>query len=322
MAGTDARHAGRDAGITADNVMRSLAVSARSVWARLNRPAGRSTGLNIIVFSKDRAPQLDLLLRTYARHAKPQPAPVNIQYSASTAVHERAYRQVMAHHQAIIARAAQEAGFKPTLLTLMKSSNARNVMFLVDDIAFIEDFDVDMLSRWETHSSIFSLRLGANIVRSFNNAVDVQAQPSLQHAWVQDQPILNWSWRRGELDWNLPVSLDGNVLPAAEILPIIVRQPIKGPNSLERALGDYRFLFKFRQGTCYPTSRLVNLPLNTVKTERGFDFPNFNVDPEYLAEQYLQGMQLCIDDYGDATPDSCHMEWMPRMRSFHPRKNE
>ena len=294
--------------------MRSLAVSARSVWARLNRPVGPAAGLNVIVFSKDRAPQLDLLLRTYARHAKPQPARVSIQYSASTALHERAYRKVIAHHQALIVEAAQEAGFKPTLLSLMSSSNARNVMFLVDDIVFISDFDIDMLAQWDTHSAIFSLRLGANIVRSFNSRIEVQAQPPLRPVRVRDQQFLNWSWRRGELDWNLPVSLDGNVLPAAEILPVIVSQSIKGPNSLEQALGNYRFLFKFRRGACYPTSRLVNLPMNTVKTEPGFDFPNFNVSPEYLAEQYLQGMQLCVDDHGGMTPDSCHMEWIPSAR--------
>lgn len=294
--------------------MKSLAISARSVWARLNRSVGPPTGLNVIVFSKDRAPQLDLLLRTYALHAKPQPARVNIQYSASTALHEQAYRKVMAHHQALIADAAQEAGFKPTLLTLLKGSDARNVIFLVDDIVFIDDFDIDMLSGWDTHRSIFSLRLGANIVRSFNSQVDVQAQPPLQPAWARNQQLLNWSWRRGELDWNLPISLDGNVLPSAEIMPLVASQSIKGPNTLEQALGKYRFLFKFRQGTCYPTSRLVNLPMNTVKTEPGFDFPNFNVAPEYLAEQYLQGMQLCIDDHAGMTPDSCHMEWMPRVR--------
>lgn len=294
--------------------MKSLAVSAWSVWARLNRPVGPSAGLNVIVFSKDRAPQLDLLLRTYARHAKPQPARVNIQYSASTALHEKAYRKVIAHHHALIASAAPEAGFKPALLTLMKSSSARNVMFLVDDIVFIDDFDIDMLSHWDTRRSIFSLRLGVNIVRSFNSRVEVQAQPPLRPTWVGDQQVLTWSWRRGELDWSLPVSLDGNVLPAAEILPVIVSQSIKGPNSLEQALGNYRFLFKFRRGTCYPTSRLVNLPMNTVKTEPGFDFPNFNVAPEYLAEQYLQGMQLCVDGQTGMTPDSCHMEWMPTVR--------
>ncbi|MBY0468315.1 MAG: hypothetical protein K2Q07_05000 [Burkholderiaceae bacterium] len=302
--------------------MKSLAVSARSVWARLNRAVGGpSTGLNVIVFSKDRAPQLDLLLRTYARHAQPRPAPLSIQYSASSPLHERAYQQVLAHHQALIAHAVQEAGFKPTLLTLLKASNARNVMFLVDDIVFIDDFDVDMLRRWDTGRSIFSLRLGANIVRSFNSRVEAQAQPAWRSVRVQDQPLLSWSWRQGELDWNLPVSLDGNVLPAAEILPIIERLPIKGPNSLEQALGTYRFLFKYRRGSCYPTSRLVNLPMNTVKAEPGFDFPNFSVDPEHLAGQYMQGMRLGLEDYRGMTPDSCHMEWMPTMSSVPSRRD-
>lgn len=298
--------------------MKSLAVSARSIWARLNRTIDPSGGLSIVVFSKDRAPQLDLLLRTYARHAKPRPARLNIQYAASTALHERAYQKVILHHQPLIARAAPEAGFKQTLLSLLATSKAPNVMFLVDDIVFIDDFDVDMLCRWDTDRSIFSLRLGANIVRSFNSKVDIQAQPALRAIQAQDQQLLSWCWHHGELDWNLPVSLDGNVLPLTEILPIIDSQAIKGPNSLEKALGTYRFLFKYRRGSCYPTSRLVNLPMNTVKAEQGFDFPNFNVDPEHLAEQYMQGMLLSIDNYQGMTPDSCHMEWIPRMQSAEP----
>lgn len=285
------------------------------MWARAYRAVcPMPAGLSVIVFSKDRAPQLDLLLRTYALHAQPHPAPVCVQYSASTPLHEKAYQQVLAQHRSLIAHAIAENGFKPTLMQLLQRHSTRNVMFLVDDIVFIDDFSVDLLSCWDTHSAIFSLRLGANIVRSFNSGIDVQVQPGLKPIRVDHQQLLSWTWRHGVLDWNLPVSLDGNVLPTAELLPIIASQTIKGPNSLEQALGHYRFLFKFRPGVCYPTSRLVNLPMNTVKTEQGFDFPNFQVAPEHLAEQYLQGMRLCMDDYRGAQPDSCHMEWMPKVR--------
>jgi len=300
---------------------KSLTVSAKSVWARLNSWSSKPTDLNIIVFSKDRAPQLDLLLRTYARYAKPHPTPVRLQYAASTALHEQAYRDVIAHHQPILSSVVPETGFKPTLITLMSNCSARNVMFLVDDIVFIEDFDIDMLSHWDTGRSIFSLRLGANILRSFNSGVDVLPQPRLQRALAGNQEVLNWAWRSGELDWSLPTSLDGNVLPAAELVPLIASQQIKGPNSLEQALGNYRFLFKFRLGSCYPTSRLVNLPMNTVKSESGFDFPNLNIDPTHLAEQYRQGMRLDIDDYLGMKPDSCHMEWVARMQTLKPSQD-
>lgn len=292
--------------------MKSATVSIRSLWARFRPSTKAVDDLRIIIFSRDRAPQLDLLLRTYATHAKPHPRPVTIQYSASTPVHDMAYRKVAEDHRSIISEQVREVGFKPTLLNLMKG--CRNLMFLVDDIVFIGDFDVELLAGWNTERSIFSLRLGQNIVRSFNSGVDPQPQPAFQESRVTSHRLLNWRWRSGQLDWNLPMSLDGNVLPAAEILPIVVDQPIQGPNSLEQALGHYRFLFKHRQGTCFTSSRIVNLPLNTVKVEDGFDFPNLEIAPDALVEQYLQGTRLSLDHCRGRMPDSCHMEWVPRMR--------
>lgn len=293
---------------------KSPLVSVRSIAARLAQPCRSTSDVDIVVFSRDRAPQLDLLLRTYERHAKPRPRPVVLQYCASDPLHEESYAVLIKAHRSLISRAIREDGFKSTLLDILRPGRAKNVVFLVDDIVFVDAIDLELLATWPTDRSILSLRLGRNIKRSYNGRVAVQRQPPFTELHIGGQPALSWDWRRGELDWALPTSLDGNVLPAAEILPIVAAGDVRGPNSLEHELGRYRFLFKGRSGVCFATSRLVNLPLNTVKVEEGFSFPNLDVEPRGLAEGYLRGLRLSVEEYSCVRPDSCHMEWIPQFQ--------
>lgn len=270
-----------------------------------------STELEVFIFSKDRAPQLDLLLRTYIKHSKPGPRKVTIQFAATDDRHRRAYNNLLDRHRDIIAESAEEQQFESTLVRLLSKATARNVMFLVDDIVFIRDFNIDAIADWDTRKSILSLRLGRNITRSFNRGNSRQTAPAFKSVCLHGQEMLTWHWNRAEVDWAMPTALDGNVLPLAEVLPLLAGHRIKGPNSLEQVLGQYRFFFKYRMGACFPLSCLVNLPLNTVKREQGFNFPNLMIDNSVLLENYLIGRHLSIHQYSGLQPDSCHMEWIP-----------
>ena len=293
-------------------------IAARALAARLGAQlAGRSAIGQpplILVFSKDRAIQMELLLRSYAEQMS-RPLPLTVMYRASSAAHQRAYDEVFAGYTASRLTVIPEQAFKPDLLRVLRASSARKVMFLVDDIVFIQPVDTTLLEAWSPGDGILSLRLGRNITHSFNSGGIAQDQPSpLQRTERHGQALLRWTWADGALDWALPTSLDGHLLPLPDLIPVIEHTSFRAPNSLEAAIGQFRFLFKWGSGYCFEQARIMNLPLNTVKTE-DFDFPHQGWDAEELLDAFGKGQRLDISELPLTEHNSCHMAWAPVLRT-------
>lgn len=296
--------------------MRAL-TAARAIAARVGSrlvtsPTSHEPPL-VLLFSKDRAIQLELFLRSYAQHMS-TPLPLTVMYRASSEAHRQAYEQVFANYRASELTVVAESAFKPDLLAVLKASSARHVIFFVDDIVFIQPVDTRLLEQWDPRDGILSLRLGRNITHSYNRGGIEQPQPaSFESATLGEQPLARWRWSTGTLDWSLPTSLDGHLLPLPDLIPVIEQASFKAPNSLEGAIGQYKFLFKWRWGYCWERARIMNLPLNTVKTE-DYDFPHQGLDAEQLLAAFQQGMRLDISELPLAEHNSCHMAWTPALR--------
>lgn len=296
--------------------MRAL-TAARAIAARVGSrlvtsPTSHEPPL-VLLFSKDRAIQLELFLRSYAQQMS-TPLPLTVMYRASSEAHRQAYEQVFANYRASELTVVAESAFKPDLLAVLKASSARHVIFFVDDIVFIQPVDTRLLEQWDPRDGILSLRLGRNITHSYNRGGIEQPQPaSFESATLGEQPLARWRWSTGTLDWSLPTSLDGHLLPLPDLIPVIEQASFKAPNSLEGAIGQYKFLFKWRWGYCWERARIMNLPLNTVKTE-DYDFPHQGLDAEQLLAAFQQGMRLDISELPLAEHNSCHMAWTPALR--------
>ena len=292
-------------------------IAARAIAARLAAQLGGASAAGqaplVLVFSKDRAIQMELLLRSYAQQMS-RPLPLTVMYRASSDAHQRAYDEVFAGYTASPLTAIPEQAFKPDLLRVLRASSARKVIFLVDDIVFIQPVDTALLEAWSPGDGILSLRLGRNITHSFNSGGVAQTQPALARSERHGQALLRWTWAAGELDWALPTSLDGHLLPLPDLIPVIEHTSFRAPNSLEAAIGQFRFLFKWRPGYCFERARIMNLPLNTVKTE-DFEFPHQGWDAEELLDAFVKGQRLDIGELPLAEHNSCHMAWAPVLRA-------
>jgi len=102
-------------------------------------PAGKryDDPLVAVVFSKDRAMQLEAMLRSCRRHCRDfDAARVAVLYAASDKRHEDQYRQLQAVFESIAF--VRETDFKKDLLALLSESHF--VLFLVDDNLFVVDF--------------------------------------------------------------------------------------------------------------------------------------------------------------------------------------
>ena len=117
-----------------------------------------------IVFSKDRALQLHALLSSYLEKVI-SPAPLHILYTTSTSEHQRAYQKIMEIFSGkfLFVKQSSADSFRNDLLRIQDSISAEKMFFLVDDVLFIEDFDMKDFTKFNTDEIIPTLRMGLNL---------------------------------------------------------------------------------------------------------------------------------------------------------------
>lgn len=207
--------------------------------------------MTVIVFSKDRALQLDAFLRSFERYVWPV-LNVEVLYLATSERHEAAYHAVFARHKCAFPRGQRD--FRADVLFLVPVSGA--VVLFVDDQVFVRPWSVESIAG-------LSLRLAPHLTHCYTDN-SAQAVPSFI-PFTPDR--LAWRWNQGQGDWGYPLSLDAHVFDAGELHGWLESCQFRSPNSLEEALQAFRPSFEDRLGFCYPQSRVVNVPWNKVQTD-------------------------------------------------------
>lgn len=254
-----------------------------------------------VIFSKDRACQLHALLESF--HAKVAgEIPLRILFTASSARHLQAYEDVRALFAGRAVIWIQESDFRRDLLQIMEQLSSHRVLFLVDDIVMTRAVDFERLRPFSPKQCVVSLRLGEHITRHHRQPMP---PPALRPTRVNDQ-FLEWNWDQGELSWAYPLSVDGHLFSTGEMRVMAGQVEFTGPNSFEKALQLFRPVFSRRLGICFRQSRLVNLPVNIVQTER--ENLHGNVEPEFLLEKWEAGQKMDLANLYEWTNQSLHQE--------------
>lgn len=260
-----------------------------------------------VIFSKDRALQLHALLSSYFEKVE-NPAPVYLLYQATTSAHQHAYEEVFENFldrkfQAI----AQESRktFKDQLIGILDSLASSRVVFLVDDIVFIESMDLNDLTKFDVRTTIPSLRMGGNLKRAYTTQQEQPLPPFVSHESADDDKLC-WIWGQGEYDWSYPLSVDGHLFSTGEIRILTRYTTFHSPNTFESNLQAYAKLFKKRHGICYKKAKILNIPANRVQT----DINNIHgaVHQDYLLEQWNRGMQMDYRSLYGFVNESAHQD--------------
>lgn len=248
--------------------------------------------MTAVVFSKDRALQLDAFLRSYRDHVTPLGA-VRVLYLASSPRHAAAYDEVFALHD-FVAPHAQE-WFKLDLLRLLQVGG--NVVFFVDDQVFIRPWGV-------AERPGLSLRHGPHLTRDYNSHDAPQPLPP----YTMDGDLVTWLWADGKLAWGYPLSLDGHVYEAREMRAMIEMLEFRSPNTLESGLQRFVPVFLARRGACYRESKVVNVPWNTVQSDWTNRCANVASADELLAH-WEAGKRIGLRGIYGALNESTHQEF-------------
>lgn len=294
-----------------------------------------------LLFSRNRAMQLEATLRSFYRHAgDAEHLDLHVlyraedlhqpQYQALQAAfreHPRLYFHAQGDFQADTLALLGQAGGRPAssvwfrglmglprrlgrlVRPLLRLPKNRYILFLVDDNLFVRPFRLaDAVSALQAHPKAlgFSLRLGRNTTHCYTNN-QAQALPVFQPL---DEHILSFDWTRAAGDFHYPLEVSSSIYRLADWLPILIGRRFQNPNQFENCVsGRARRFVRQPYLLCYTTSVTFCNPINKVQTEYAnrsgeqLDYSN-----QALAERFAAGQRIDVAAYDGFTPTACHQE--------------
>lgn len=273
--------------------------------------------LQIIIFSFNRAIQLDTLLTSFCEHWKSPTYHIDVIYNTSNEFFQEGYRLLMDKFNSNIninfhkesdgckpyllseifrLRNAKrcflnprirkpKTNFRPLLIKIMTQCQAKEVMFMTDDAMYVNDVQItDAMIKWleasPKHRQI-SLRLGVGM----NN------QPDNIH--VGCDGLIKWRMNDVEhmTNWGYRFSVDAHIYDKELILNFYKKFIFVNPNTLEGYIENRLLCKDFVGEACaFEKPMLLSFPINMVQNEANNE--SLGVDCGKLNEMYLDGYSL------------------------------
>jgi hypothetical protein len=268
----------------------------------VHRPYGsKEPEIHVIIFSRNRACQLDALLRSLRGRFR-IPHQASVLWKADPGLHGRAYARIKQEYQQV--NWLEEVNFRKDLLTLLRRKTPL-VMFCTDDGLFHDRVvDIPWPENWDQVAA-YSLRLGENC-RYSHPANEHYQLPS---RW-RGAGAMVWDWTQSQSDFRYPFSLDAHIFPTTRIRKMLTSLIFNNPNTLEDAGGrDPSFLRrKWMVGPL--CSKYVSVPINRVnETHANRAGSGFKEKPEELAQRYLAGHRIHLEKTITSLPCGPHEEY-------------
>ncbi len=271
---------------------------------------GTIEAAELIGFSYNRPLQLYALLESLQTYVTGITA-THIIYRASTEDFESAYEQVKKDFPSVhfIRQSITNpyADFKQHTLSLVSASKAAYLLFAVDDIIVKDYVDLhtctDLLEKYDAYA--FYLRLGEHVDYCYV-ANKYQAVPPLK---IYPDHIRSWNFSDGLHDWNYPQTVDMTVYRKTDLIAMLANLNFGTPNIFERQWAVHRPALK-KQGLCFETTKIVNLPLNSVQPHWENRNMRFATAEQFLA-LFKEGLKIDIQPLFRIDNRSAHMEYQP-----------
>ncbi len=255
--------------------------------------AFRATG---IVFSRDRAMQLDALLESWFAQVDGS-VRLAVLWTA-TPRHEISYRQ-LADKWARRVEWIRESDFREDLVSIVRQDSSTHLFFMTDDALILRPFAMEQVLLPDPRHEIFSLCHSRDLDWCFVHQ-KTQTVPDLD---PRPDGTLSWRWKNGETfsDWSFPLSVDGKFFLREEMEVLLSDLPFRSPNTLEQSLQIYQPLFAGRLGVCFAKAAMVNVPCNAVQTQFANPVTGAHSTDELLHE-WEGGNRIAWEDFKGMPP--------------------
>lgn len=249
---------------------------------------------HLIIFSKNRACQLELLLTSIYKNANDLFDKISILYKSFDDFNE-GYKLLINKQNFKDINFYSENYFDSDLFNLI-SNDYDLTTFVVDDAVIYKNINGKkntILNCFTNNTVCFSLRLGLNCNYSHPANLNYKIKD-----YVINDGIVTVDYYLQEIgDFKYPLSTDGHIYKTNFIKGLLQAIPFNNPNTLEANLQTFvirnvipRFIHFFED------SKLVSIPVNLVNTT--FNNRNglfYNISAEKLNEKYLNGNIIDFD---------------------------
>ena len=275
----------------------------RAAPRMVHRPYGsKEPEVHVIIFSRNRACQLDALLRSLRGRFR-IPHQVSVLWKADPGLHGRTYARIKEEYLQV--NWLEEVNFRKDLLTLLRRKTPL-VMFCTDDGVFHDRvLDIPWPENWDQVAA-YSFRLGENC--RYSHPADEHYR--LPSRWRGAGAML-WDWTQARADFRYPFSLDAHIFPTPRIRKMLSGLPFHNPNTLEDVGSRDPSLWERKWMAGPLSSKYVSLPVNRVnETHANRAGMAFQSDPEELARRYLAGHRIDLDKTVMSVPRGPHEEYV------------
>lgn len=246
--------------------------------------------IDCLIFTKDRACQLDLLLRSIEENF-PELGALNIIYSASSVDFLSGYQILMSRfpdHNWI-----GETNLIKDIKTVVGTFSADFSMAFVDDELIVRKHDISqLLDILRTNELVHcaSLRLGKNVDFTYTANIPSPPPPFIKK---EGHEIYGWKWaeQNPNADWGYPSCINSHIYRTELFKGLILKNDFKNVNDLEGMFNRARHHFKPLM-ICFGEPMTLNVANNLVQsgTNRHSNKREYTV--EALNDRFLSGYRI------------------------------
>lgn len=239
--------------------------------------------INTIIFSKDRASQLDLLLRSMDKYFKINDRRISILYTWSSDAYKKGY-EILRDLYGNRVNFVIESHFKNDTVALL-SDKFPFTLCLTDDVWFkriTNDTDIEYKILL-TNNKIVALTYGLGHNIKF---------------WFYDDPMLlppfnadgTYEWNRATHKvWRYSMASTTHVWRTSEVMPYIQKLSFMNPNQMETDMVKHPINKPLM--LCYPKNRLIVFTVNQSQiTHKGNRVGGLTC--EYFNDKWLNGYKI------------------------------
>jgi hypothetical protein len=256
--------------------------------------------MNITVFSKNRAAQLELFIRSFKKYVKnADNYSIKIIYLYTEPRYEEGYNKLIEMGYPNI-QYIKETNFKQDVINCI-NINKKHTVYFVDDNIFKNYFDFydEQMRIFNEDNEIVcrSLRLHPRLKYCYPMNNLPMTSPKFM-----DHNVFYWTGLEG--DYGYPMSVDGHIFRTEQIYPYIIHTPYSSPTMFEGYMAAQPI--RLPKMICYDKSIVVNNPCNKVQTVNGNIHGNIQISD--LNERFLAGQLISLDNIDGIENISCHQE--------------
>jgi hypothetical protein len=254
--------------------------------------------INILLWSKDRAAQLDLTLQSYKKYFKDwDKQTLNILYKCSSDDFIKSYDILMKYHPEF--NWVNEKDLVKQTKELIFNTDHLYVSFIVDDDVFIDYFSTSdyEFKEFTTNNDIacLSCRLAPYINYCYTAGMP-QPAPDIKDGI--------WEWCNKPYDWGYPASLSAFHVFRKQDVSFLKDINFRGVNTFE-AQFDSMFSRNRTKMICYNQAKCICATNNRVQMENANKNENSH-DIYVLNNAFLLGKRLSTNVNDKATINMCH----------------